>query len=135
MRGAFSDADELADAALLRALFPASPYRFVSGGDPEHIPELSYEAFVDSHRRFYSPSNAYVFLDGAVDIDAALSLLCASTSTAPCPARASPRLRRRGASRRPARPCATSCPATRRAKSAAVSTGAAWPRTSPSARS
>ena len=58
MRGAFSDADELADAALLRALFPASPYRFVSGGDPEHIPELSYEAFVDSHRRFYSPSNA-----------------------------------------------------------------------------
>src|SRR5699024_398505 len=31
--------------------------------------------FLDFHRRFYSPSNAYVFLDGDVDIDAVLGIL------------------------------------------------------------
>ena len=63
MRGAFADADELEENAIMRALYPDTPYRFVSGGDPEHIPELTYEKFLDFHRRFYSPSNAYVFLD------------------------------------------------------------------------
>ena len=64
MRGAFADADELEEDAIMRALFPDTPYRFVSGGDPEHIPELTYEKFLEYHRRFYSPSNAYVYLDG-----------------------------------------------------------------------
>lgn len=75
MRGAFADADELEVHAIMRALYPDTPYRFVSGGDPEHIPELTYEKFLDFHRRFYSPSNAYVFLDGALDLDAVLSVL------------------------------------------------------------
>ena len=75
MRGAFADADELEENAIMRALFPDTTYRFVSGGDPEHIPELTYEKFLDYHRRFYSPSNAYVYLDGDVDIDAVLSIL------------------------------------------------------------
>ncbi len=75
MRGAFADADELEENALMRALFPDTPYRFVSGGDPELIPELTYEQFLESHRRFYSPSNAYVYLDGDVDIDTVLSVL------------------------------------------------------------
>lgn len=75
MRGAFSDVDELAENAIMRALFPESTYRFVSGGDPEHIPDLTYEQFLDSHRRCYSPSNAYVFLDGDVDIDTVLGIL------------------------------------------------------------
>lgn len=75
MRGAFADADELEDDALMRALYPDTPYRFVSGGDPEHIPELTYEHFLDCHRRFYSPSNAYVYLDGDVDIDTVLGIL------------------------------------------------------------
>lgn len=75
MRGAFADADELEENAMMRALYPDTPYRFVSGGDPEHIPELTYEKFLDYHRRFYSPSNAYVYLDGDVDIDAVLGII------------------------------------------------------------
>lgn len=75
MKGVFASADELSETEMNRLLFPDTPYRFVSGGDPVSIPELSYEEFVDSHRRFYSPSNAYVFLDGAVDIEAVLELL------------------------------------------------------------
>lgn len=75
MKGAFASADELVMNGLNRELFPDSPYRFVSGGDPASIPDLTYEAFVNSHRRFYSPSNAYVFLDGNVDVEKVLDVL------------------------------------------------------------
>ncbi len=75
MKGAMAGADELTYCAVNRALYPDSPYRWVSGGDPASIPDLTYENFVDAHKRFYSPSNGYVFLDGAVDIDAMLALL------------------------------------------------------------
>lgn len=75
MKGAFASADELVVDKLNRLLFPQSPYRFVSGGDPASIPDLTYEAFVDSHRRFYAPSNAYVFLDGDLDIEKVLGII------------------------------------------------------------
>ena len=54
---------------------PTRPNRYVSGGDPVSIPDLTYESFLDHHRRFYAPSNALIFLDGAVDLDAVLKLL------------------------------------------------------------
>ncbi len=75
MKGALADPDELSESALLAALFPDSPYRWNCGGDPAKIPDLSYEEFLNNHRRFYSPSNAYVFLDGALDIDEMLATL------------------------------------------------------------
>lgn len=75
MKGSFASADEQVSVALNRGLFPDSPYGYVSGGDPARIPDLSYEAFLDSHRRFYSPSNAYVFLDGDLDIQTVLGIL------------------------------------------------------------
>ena len=75
MKGAFADPDELAVNALNRGLFPDTPYRFVSGGDPEHIPDLTSETFLSAHRRYYSPSNAFIFLDGSVPLEKVLSLL------------------------------------------------------------
>lgn len=75
MKGAFADADELETNALNRALFPDTPYRFVSGGDPACIPDLTYEQFLAAHRKFYAPSNALIFLDGAVDLDAVLQVM------------------------------------------------------------
>ena len=75
MKGAFADPDELVVNALNRGLFPDSPYRFVSGGDPEHIPDLTPEAFLNAHRRYYSPSNAFIYLDGSVPLEKVLSLL------------------------------------------------------------
>ena len=75
MKGAFADADELETNALNRALFPNTPYRFVSGGDPACIPDLTYEQFLAAHRKFYAPSNALIFLDGAVDLDTVLRVL------------------------------------------------------------
>ncbi len=75
MKGAFSNPDELSETAVTQALFPDTPYRFVSGGHPEHITDLTYENFIAAHRRFYSPSNAYAFLDGDLDIMAVLSFM------------------------------------------------------------
>lgn len=75
MKGAMADADSLSEVAMNRLLFPDTPYRWVSGGDPACIPTLTCEEFLESHRRFYSPSNAYVFLDGDLELDAVLSLL------------------------------------------------------------
>ncbi len=75
MKGAFADPDDLLYNAMMRALFPDTPYRYVSGGDPEAIPTLRYEDFVAAHRRFYHPSNSYLLLDGSIDLDASLALL------------------------------------------------------------
>ena len=75
MKGAFASADRQVNGCLNRLLFPDSPYGFESGGDPTAIPDLTYEAFIDSHRRFYAPSNAYVFLDGDMDIEQVLGIL------------------------------------------------------------
>ena len=75
MKGVYADPDELTENALAAQLFPDTPYHFAYGGDPSKIPDLSYEEFLETHRRFYSPSNAYVFLDGNLDLDAVLKLL------------------------------------------------------------
>lgn len=75
MKGAFASADTLANHGVEKLLFPDTPYGFVSGGDPASIPDLTYESFVDSYRRFYAPSNAYVFLDGDMDIETVLGII------------------------------------------------------------
>ena len=75
MKGVMANADELMDDALNIALLPDTTYRYNSGGDPKHIPELTYEDFLDAHRKFYAPSNAYIFLDGSMDIEEMLKLL------------------------------------------------------------
>ena len=75
MKGAFASPDTLLEGEMHRRLFPDTCYRFVSGGDPAHIPELTYEQFAAAHRRLYHPSNAYIFLDGNLDINQILSIL------------------------------------------------------------
>ena len=75
MKGSFSSPDTLMWHGIDRQLFPDNCYRFVSGGDPAHIPDLTYGQFLDSHRRFYHPSNSYIFLDGKVDLEQVLAIL------------------------------------------------------------
>ncbi|MBQ5952412.1 MAG: insulinase family protein [Lachnospiraceae bacterium] len=69
MKGALSTPDELLDAYIQQTMFPHTAYGVQSGGEPEHIPELTYEAFLDFHRRYYHPSNSFLYLYG--DMDAA----------------------------------------------------------------
>ena len=69
MKGAFSSVDEIIINELNRMLFPDNCYKYVSGGDPEYITDLSYEKFIETHQKFYHPSNARVWLDGSVNIE------------------------------------------------------------------
>ena len=75
MKGAFSDASRVLERSMMEHLYPESCYRHCSGGDPTHIPELTYEQFVSEHAKYYHPSNALMVLDGDVDLEACLSLL------------------------------------------------------------
>ena len=67
MKGAFSSPDQVVARASLNSLFPDTAYGVESGGDPEAIPTLTYEAFKNFHSKFYSPSNSYIALYGNFD--------------------------------------------------------------------
>ena len=56
-------------------LYPDTPYAKESGGDPDVIPELTYEEFLDFHRKFYHPSNSYIYLYGNMDMEEKLRWL------------------------------------------------------------
>lgn len=75
MRGVFSSADDLLERKIMEVLFPDNPYFYESGGDPQVIPELTYEAFLDFHRRYYHPSNSYIYLYGNADMAERLTFL------------------------------------------------------------
>ena len=75
MKGAMSDVDGLIEEAIARQLFPDTAYGFNSGGDPDKIPELTYEQFVRTYERYYHPSNARIYLDGDVPMEEMLSLI------------------------------------------------------------
>lgn len=75
MKGALSNVFGLAERLTLKYLFPDSIYGFESGGDPESIPDLTYESFLKAHSEFYSPSNAKIYLDGDVPLDRVLELI------------------------------------------------------------
>ncbi len=75
MKGAYSDVETVMYQELTRRLFPDNCYRFSSGGDPARIPDLTYEQFIRCHETYYHPSNAYIFLDGAVALNDTLALL------------------------------------------------------------
>lgn len=75
MKGALSDPDSVLYDALSAALFPDTTYRFESGGTPSAIPTLTYEAFLDAHRRHYRPDNSYIMLYGDLDLDVFLAFL------------------------------------------------------------
>lgn len=75
MKGAFSSPEGVLERTVMNALFPDTPYGVESGGDPEVIPELSYEEFLDFHRKYYHPSNSYIYLYGNVDMEEKLDWL------------------------------------------------------------
>ncbi len=75
MKGAFSSPEGVLDRVVLNSLFPDNAYSVESGGDPEVIPELTYEQFLDFHRKYYHPSNSYIYLYGDMDMEEKLRWL------------------------------------------------------------
>ncbi len=75
MKGAFSSPTRELDYLVNRKLFPDTPYRFSSGGYPATIPTLTYEDFINFHRKYYHPSNSYIFLYGDGDTESELAFI------------------------------------------------------------
>lgn len=75
MKGAFSDVRSVLEHTMMEALYPDTCYRHECGGDPAHIPELTYEQFCAEHARYYHPSNGLIVLDGQLDMQDTLSTL------------------------------------------------------------
>ncbi len=75
MKGAFSSPDEVLEREIMNSLFPDTPYGCESGGNPENIPELSYEEFLNFHKKYYHPSNSFLYLYGNMDMEEKLEFI------------------------------------------------------------
>jgi len=69
MRGVFSSPEQQLARLVQQSLFPDNAYGFESGGDPDNIPDLAYEDFIEFHKKYYHPSNSYIYLYGDMDIE------------------------------------------------------------------
>ena len=75
MKGAFSSPESMLYRMIQNSMFPDTSYGVESGGDPDYIPELSYEQFIEFHKTYYHPSNSYIYLYGEMDYEERLNWL------------------------------------------------------------
>ncbi|MCI1995471.1 MAG: insulinase family protein [Clostridium luticellarii] len=75
MKGAFSSPESILFRKMLESLYPDTQYGVESGGDPDVIPQLTQQQFLDFHSRYYHPSNSYIYLYGNMDIIEKLEFL------------------------------------------------------------
>ena len=75
MKGAFSSPDDVLYREIMNSLYPHTSYAVESGGDPNVIPDLTYEDFLAFHQRYYHPSNSYIYLYGDMDMEERLNYL------------------------------------------------------------
>jgi len=75
MKGAFSSPEMLLMRKIPESLFPQTQYGKEPGGDPDEIPKLTIEKFREFHKKYYHPSNSYIFLYGNGDLDKQLEFL------------------------------------------------------------
>lgn len=75
MKGALSSVDAQLEWNLYNTMFEGSCYGFESGGIPKNIPDLTYEKFVETHKKYYHPTNAIFYLDGDIDFEGAVNMI------------------------------------------------------------
>ena len=75
MKGAFSSPDDVLEREIFNSLFPDTTYGNESGGDPEYIPDLTYEKYIETYKKYYHPSNSYIYLYGDMDYEEKLSFI------------------------------------------------------------
>ena len=75
MKGAYSSPEEMLQTLIYKSLFPDNIYAKNSGGNPAYIPELTYEAYLEFYKKYYHPSNSYIFLYGDCDMEERLEWL------------------------------------------------------------
>ncbi|MDR0447225.1 MAG: insulinase family protein, partial [Treponema sp.] len=75
MKGAYSSMDTYAGIWSVKAVLPGTPYVYESGGDPDHIPDLTWEGLKTFHSSRYAPANCRIFLAGNISIEKQLAFL------------------------------------------------------------
>lgn len=75
MKGVYSDPSRVLVNAISKSLFPDTIYKNESGGSPDKIPDLSYKEFVDTYKKYYTPSNSYFYLSGNLNIEKTLKFI------------------------------------------------------------
>ncbi len=75
MKGSCSSPETLLEQECLNSLYSDTSYAFSYGGKPEAIPELEYGKFLEFHKKYYHPSNSYIYLYGNSDIKKQLEFL------------------------------------------------------------
>ena len=75
MKGVFSSADDILASKIQAVLLKDTPYGCESGGDPEYITDLTQEDFIGFHKKYYHPSNSYLYLYGDMDVDKELTFI------------------------------------------------------------
>ena len=75
MKGVYSSPENLLARYARQSLFPKHIYGVDSGGDPRHIPDLTYENFRNFWETYYHPSNAFIYFYGNDDPEKRLKLM------------------------------------------------------------
>ncbi|MDR0568689.1 MAG: insulinase family protein [Spirochaetaceae bacterium] len=75
MKGEYSSMDAYTDRWSVKGVLLDTPYAFESGGDPDHIPDLTWEDLRRFHRERYSPGNCRVFLAGNIPTEKQLAFI------------------------------------------------------------
>lgn len=68
MKGVYSSADGLLARMIMKSIYEDHSYGEESGGDPEYITDLTYEDFLGFHKKYYHPSNSYIYFYGDMDM-------------------------------------------------------------------
>lgn len=75
MKGVYSSPDSILSQNLMKLMFPDNCYGYSAGGLPQNIPELTYQNFLETHKKYYHPTNARIYLDGNLDIEKVLKMI------------------------------------------------------------
>ena len=75
MKGQYSSPKVILDKTINKSLFPDTIYRWSSGGDPDEILKLTNQQLLETHKKFYCPSNSLMFLYGQLDLEDTLKYI------------------------------------------------------------
>lgn len=75
MKGNYSSSDSLINDCCMNSILKGTPFQFDSGGNPEEIPNLTYEQFCDFYKKNYTPANCRIFLYGNIPTEKQLEFI------------------------------------------------------------
>lgn len=68
MKARYSSPESILNYNISKSLYPDTLYNWNAGGNPDVMPQLTYEKFVDVYKKNYHPSNSYIYLYGNLNI-------------------------------------------------------------------